>query len=182
MKLAAVLYDIGEGAAADALLTSLALRLRRAGFKLAGAVQSNVAVAGRRHSEIVLEDLASAGRVDVSQYRGPLARGCRLDERALEYCAGIAVSSLEPDTDLVVVNRFGKREAEGHGFRLMIEQAVVLGVPVLAGLSRAHLEAWRTFVGEEPVLLPPDMARVASWCVAKVSDRRSKPLYAGMLG
>ncbi len=182
MKLAAVLYDIGEGAAVDTLLATLALRLRRVGFRLAGAVQSNVAALDGRRTDIVLEDLASGGRVDVSQFRGAGARGCRLDERALEYSAGIAVSSLEPEMDLVVVNRFGKREAEGHGFRLMIEQAVVIGVPVLAGLSRAHLEAWRAFLGEEPVLLPPDMARVASWCAAKVSDRNAKPLYAGLLG
>ena len=55
MKLAAVLYDVGEGRAVDSLLASLALRLKRAGFRLAGAVQSNVAVAGTGRSDIVLE-------------------------------------------------------------------------------------------------------------------------------
>lgn len=170
MKLAAVLYEKGEGAATDALLYGFALRLKRAGVRLAGAVQSNLPVANRSRCDITLEDLATGQRIKASDDRDRLAKGCRLDQSALEDCVGIAVSSLEPDTDLVVINRFGKCEAEGRGFRPMIEQAVLLDVPVLVGLNRAHLGSWRTFVGEEPVLLPPELRAVSSWCAVNLSN------------
>src|SRR3990172_3482394 len=171
MKLAAVLYEMGEGAATDALLGSFALRLKRAGFKLAGAVQWNAPVANRSRCGITLEDLASGRRIAASDDRGSLAKGCRLDHSALEDSVGIALSSLGSETDLVVINRFGKHEAVGHGFRPMIEQAVLLGVPVLVGLNRARLGSWRAFVGEEPELLAPELEAVSSWCAAIVSDR-----------
>jgi nucleoside-triphosphatase THEP1 len=148
----------------DALLAAFALRLKRAGFKLAGAVQSNDPVANRSRCDITLEDLATGLRIRASDNRGPLAKGCRLDESAHEDSVGMALSSLEPETDLVVINRFGKREAEGHGFRPLVEQAVLLDVPVVVGLNRAHLDAWRAFLGEEPALLPPELGAISSWC------------------
>jgi nucleoside-triphosphatase THEP1 len=173
MKIAAVLYDGGAGPQTDELIAELARGLRCAGFKLAGAVQSNVAIPGRSRCDIVLEDLATGRTTKTSQDHGPLARGCRLDSGALEESVGLASSSLGTETDLVIINRFGKQEAEGHGFRPMIEQAVLLGVPVIVGLNRTNLESWRAFVGGEAELLPPELCAVSSWCTANVSERSS---------
>ena len=92
MKLAAVLYDGGAGPQTDELIAELARGLRCAGFKLAGAVQSNVAIAGRSRCDIILEDLASGRTTKTSQDHGPLARGCRLDAGALEESVGLAAS------------------------------------------------------------------------------------------
>lgn len=169
MRLAAVLYESGGGAETDALLYALTLRVRRRGLRLAGAVQSNPTAAGRSRCDILLEDLATGRQVMASDDRGRLARGCRLDTGALEECVGLSLSALDKETDLVVVNRFGKRETEGHGFRQLIEEAVLLGVPALVGLNRAHLDSWQVFVGEEPVLLPPKPEAVARWCAANVA-------------
>ena len=173
MKLAAVLYDGGASAQTDALVADIARRLKGAGFRLAGVVQSNVAIGGRSRCDIVLEDLATGCTTNTSQDRGPLAHGCRLDSHALEEAVGLAASSLDAGTDLVIINRFGKQEAEGHGFRPMIEQAVLLGVPVIVGLNRTNLESWRAFVGGEAELLPPELCAVSSWCTANVSERSS---------
>lgn len=168
MKVAAILYELGEGLAADILLTDIAHQLRDAGWKLAGAVQYNSSAPRRSQCEMTLEDLATERRTKASEDRGPLARGCRLDAGALEDIVGLAVSSLSPDTQLVVINRFGKQEAEGHGFRPMIESAVLLDVPVLTAINRTHLESWRAFVGGEPLLLPPIRTEIERWCEATV--------------
>jgi nucleoside-triphosphatase THEP1 len=174
MKLATILYERGDGEAADSLLSAFALSLRQAGFKLARAVQSNDPIANRSRCDITLEDLATGQRIKASNDRGPLAKGCRLDESALEDSVGLAASALGPETDLVVINRFGKREAEGHGFRSMIETAVCLGVPVLVALNSAHLRDWTAFVGEEPVLLRPELEAVSGWCGRVLGDRASR--------
>jgi hypothetical protein len=173
MKVAAILYEMGEGLATDLLLTDIAHRLRDAGLKLAGAVQSNSPAPRRSQCEMTLEDLATGRCTKASEDRGPLARGCRLDAGALEDIVGLAASSLGPDTALVLINRFGKQEAEGHGFRPMIENAVLLDVPVLTAVNRAHLESWSQFVGGEPVLLRPARQDVARWCEATVPGASS---------
>ena len=178
MQVAAILYDGGASAQTDALVVNIARRLKGAGFRLAGAVQSNVDVAGRNRCDIMLEDLATGRIIKTSQDRGPLARGCRLDSGALEETVGLAASSLDAEIDLVIINRFGKQEAEGHGFRPMIEQAVLLGVPVIVGLNRTNLESWRIFVGDVPELLSPELGAIFSWCRANCSARGGLPKCA----
>jgi nucleoside-triphosphatase THEP1 len=168
MRIAAILYELDGGLATDILLTEIAHRLRDAGLKLAGAVQSNSSAPRRSQCEMTLEDLATGKCRKASEDRGPLARGCRLDGAALEDIVGLAASSLDSTTALVVINRFGKQEAEGHGFRPMIENAVLLEVPVLTAVNRAHLESWRAFVGEEPLLLSPNRSEIERWCEATV--------------
>jgi nucleoside-triphosphatase THEP1 len=168
MRLVAVLYEGEESKALDQLLSETARALREDGFSLSGAVQSNVAVPNRSRCDIALEDLATGRVTMASQDRGASARGCRLDSGALEESVGLAASSLNETTDLVIINRFGRQEAEGHGFRSMIEQAVVLNIPVLVGLKRANLDSWHAFLGEVPEFLPLHIGAVMDWCASKV--------------
>lgn len=164
MHLAAILYEADEGPQSDSLLTGVAHRLKARGVKLAGAVQSNVPMSNRSRCEIVLEDLSTGRTINASEDRGPLASGCRLDAGALEDAVGLSAASLGPETALVIVNKFSKRETEGAGFRPLIEHAVALEVPVLVAVKRTHLEAWTAFVGSEPLLLPLDPNVVEQWC------------------
>lgn len=173
MRVAAILYAADEGPAADTLLACLAQRLRERGWALAGAVQSNVSQSGQSRCDILLEDLASGRIVQASENRGPMASGCRLDSAALEDIVGLSAASLAPETALVIVNKFSKREAEGHGFRPLIEQAVVLDIPVLAAVKPAHLEAWTEFVGGAPTLLPLDEEAVERWCETAIGPAAS---------
>jgi nucleoside-triphosphatase THEP1 len=128
--LGAIVYG-AEQAAADAVLTSVARVLAGLGTRLAGAVQHNPSRPDRCRCDMVLEDLATGEIIAISEDRGPEARGCRLNPAALEQLVGAAAASLERGADLLIVNRFGKREAEGRGFRAIIETAVTSGVPVL---------------------------------------------------
>ncbi|HWK34110.1 MAG TPA: DUF2478 domain-containing protein [Hyphomicrobium sp.] len=169
MKIAAILYDGPQSRRVDELIAELASKLRAKGFTLAGAIQSNPTAENRSRSDIVLEDLATRRVINASEDRGSLASGCRLDPGALEQAVGLATSSIGPSTDFVIVNRFGKQEAEGNGFRTLIEQAVLLEVPVLVGLNRAHVDAWSRFVGGEPQLLPMQIDTVVHWCMMQIS-------------
>ncbi|MDQ8698279.1 DUF2478 domain-containing protein [Hyphomicrobium sp. LHD-15] len=172
MNIAALLYEGDQGSVVDTLLADVALHLRAAGWKLAGAVQSPGAVRNSR-CEMTLEDLATGTCIEAADPLGPSASGCRLDTGALEDSVGLASSSLDPDTRLVVINRFGKRETDGHGFRSMIENAVVLDVPILVGVKRMHLDAWRSFVGGEPFFLPPVRDEILRWCETVASSASS---------
>lgn len=87
MKLAAIGYDAGQGEGVDAMLRALAHDLMAQGYKLAGAVQWNEVRQGQQHDAMILEDLATGNRLDVSGHLGAGANGCRLDSYALETVA-----------------------------------------------------------------------------------------------
>lgn len=163
MNIAAIVYQGDQGAAVDTLLAHIAYDLRSNGWKLAGAVQTPDAPRNSR-CEMTLEDLATGACIEMSDELGPTASGCRLDTEALDDSVGLATSSLDPATRLVIINRFGKRETDGRGFRSMIESAVAMDVPVLVGVKQVHLDAWKHFVGDEPHVLPHDRGRILTWC------------------
>jgi hypothetical protein len=164
MKIAAILYKPSQGPFVDSILTRLTENLRGRSVRLAGAVQWNTAATAGPCSDMYLEDLSSGRRVCVSEDRGPMAKGCRLDSSALEEVAGLTRASIQPGVDLVIINKFSKSEAEGAGLRQVIEAAVLAGIPVLAGLNATHQAAWEAFAGGETAWLPPEAEAIQSWC------------------
>jgi len=77
MRVAAVVYVMGEAERVDRELSGLADRLRQAGYTLAGAVQHNKAETSSPCSDMVLEDLATGQRLD-----------CRTSMAALPFLVG----------------------------------------------------------------------------------------------
>lgn len=134
---------------ADRVICCLAERLALAGLQLAGLVQSNVERHGRCRCDMVLKDLANGRRMPISQDLGDGARGCRLDHGALETAVGWVEESIVPGIDAVLLNKFGKREAEGAGLRPAIAAAVALEIPVIVGLAPENREAWDVYCGGE---------------------------------
>src|SRR3546814_7667320 len=77
--------------------------------------------------------------VRISVDRGAEARGCRLDAGAVEQSVLWVAGTLE-SAELLVVNKFGKQEAEGKGLSGTIAEALEHGLPVLVvvnGLNRS---------------------------------------------
>jgi hypothetical protein len=95
---------------------------------------------------MVLRDLASGERILISEFRGLLARGCRLDANALLRAAELVRASLAT-ADCLIINKFGKLECEGGGLRDLIAEAVDHAVLTVIFVPRRNLEAWRSFAG-----------------------------------
>jgi len=168
VKIASLIYDPGQGAEVDVILGTVADALRRTGLRLGGAIQLNSDDGNRCTCDMSLEDLYSGRRVEISENRGPLARGCRLDPRGLEETVGLVEASIERGIDILIVNKFGKREAEGKGFRNAIEAALARGAPVLVAVSGTSLEAWDTFVEGLDERLILDQGAAIAWALAAV--------------
>ena len=174
MKLAAVSYEAGGGHAIDRLLVQLARELRGHGYKLAGAVQWNEPRANDSRCAMVLEDLATGERLDVSADPNTDPSACRLNSYALEDVAGRVAGSIGPGVDLVILNRFGKQEAARAGFRAIIEAAVAHELPVITGLNVAHKALWDEFTTGDGAYLNADPAAVNAWAVAAIADKASR--------
>lgn len=143
---------------ADDVIRGLAERLSVAGLQLAGLVQSNIERPGRCRCDMVLKDLASGREMGISQDLGDGARGCRLDHGALETAVGWVETSIAPGIDAVLLNKFGKREAEGAGLRPAIAAALALDIPVVVGLAPENREAWDVFCGGEGRIITIEFA------------------------
>jgi|TARA_R100000789_G_scaffold1307_6_gene4324 nucleoside-triphosphatase THEP1 len=147
----------------DLLLASLAERLAEEGLRACGTVQINTERGGEEPCDMDVRLLPDGPVVRISQSLGPNARGCRLDPAALETAVGMVSQHLEAGTDLLIVNKFGKHEADGRGFRPVIAEALARGVPVLVGLNRLNSEAFHEFSGHEATELAPDVETLLAW-------------------
>lgn len=152
--LTALVYD--DGRALDARLRGIAALLKTCGHRLAGFVQHARERAGRTRCDMFLEDLASGAMIEISEDRGAHAKGCILSVDALLQAVAGAEQALSAETDLLIVNKFGKTEAEGGGFRGLVSQALELGVPVLVAVPSRNLAAFRAFAGDLAVEVPVD--------------------------
>lgn len=169
MKLAAIVYEPGDAKAIDALLVKLAAALKARGWRIAGAIQHNDT--GNACANMVLEDIASGRNFDISVPGEKKRDSCSLDPAALEDVAGQVAATLDPRTDLVIVNRFGKQEVLGNGLRSVIESAIAADLPVLTALCATHLESWNGFTGESDERLPATLAGVLDWCASLLAER-----------
>ncbi|WP_114965344.1 DUF2478 domain-containing protein [Alkalilacustris brevis] len=158
-------YVRGAGrGAADRLLTDVAQTLIAQGWPVAAAVQVNVERFPDRPCDMELHVLSVGEVVRISQHLGPQARGCRLDPAGLEQAVGLLETALAGQPRLMIINKFGKQEAEGRGFRPLIGQALAAGVPVLTAVSAANHTAFEAFADGMAEQLPDDRAAVLAWC------------------
>lgn len=133
-------------------------------LRLCGTVQTNTARAGRRKCDMDLRLLPSGEVLRISEDRGALARGCTLDTSVLAQAVAATAAALS-GADLLVVNKFGKSEADGGGFAPVIGEAICLGLPVLVGVNALNLPAFKLFADGLAEELTPDVANVTNWCL-----------------
>ena len=150
---------------ADRVLAEVAARLAARGWPLAGVVQINVDHADPgRACHMDLDVLQGQGRIRISQNLGVFARGCRLDPSALETAVGLVEAGLDRRPRLLLVNKFGRQEIDGRGFRPVIGRALAAGVPVLTTVGRGNLDGFGRFAEGLGQALPPDVDAVLDWC------------------
>jgi nucleoside-triphosphatase THEP1 len=133
---------------ADRTLRQIALALLERDWRLAGLVQHNQSRPGRSRCDMILEELGSGELIGITQDRGPMARGCALDVGQLLSAMELVRRQIERRPDLVILNKFGKTEAEGGGFRPVIAETVEAEIPLLIAIPWRNIESWRLFVGE----------------------------------
>ena len=153
----------------DILLAGLARRLQAENILLAGTVQENTPRADRR-CDMDLRLLPGGPSLRISEDRGPGARGCRLDGAALEGAAEWLLRHLD-GAALVLINKFGRQEAEGRGLSPVIAEAIARGLPVLVGVNALNQGAWQAFADGLSQELSPDEDALLSWCRASLRSQ-----------
>lgn len=160
--------------AADDTLRSVAAILRAQGRTLAGVLPEPCITPNRHACDMDLIDLTSGARLNISQKLGQHSTGCRLDGAAIEAAAmvvadGLGAARLAPD--LMMLNRFGKQEATGHGFYPVIVSALERGVPVLVGVNDLNRPTFEAFAAGLAVELLDSQSAVLGWITPQLRQR-----------
>lgn len=159
--LAYVIHDKDDG---NGRMAALARRLAAQGLRLAGAVQTNLNRSADCACDMELTVLGTdAAPIRISQSLGEGSQGCRLDADGLERAAALAASGLD-GADIALVNKFGKQEAAGRGFRDFIAAAMAEEIPVLIAVAPELVAAFTAFAGDYAT--PLTWAEAEAWCRA----------------
>lgn len=158
----------------DRLLARMAWHLESDGIRVCGTVQANIQREKDCRCDVDLRVLPEGPVIRISQDLGASARGCRLDAAALETTVGIVEERLACGADILIVNRFGKQEAEGRGFRSAIALALAHDIPVLVGLNQLNLEAFSTFTDGLAQEIPADVRALEDWACTHLPQSRRR--------
>ncbi len=157
-------YIVAEGRGeADRCLVKVSEDLRARGVKLAGAVQFNIELQAEYKCQMDLEILNGSDVVRISQDLGALSQGCRLDPEGLERAVGLVGAALDQGADLLIINKFGKQEVDGRGFRPLIGEALGRGIPVITAVARGNVDGFEAFAEGMATRLQPKPEIVIDW-------------------
>ena len=151
----------------DLLLTALAQRLLAAGHGIVAAVQSNQDCETGPGCDMDLAILPDGPVIRISQNLGPESKGCKLDAGALEQAVE-EVAQRMAGCKALILNKFGKHEGEGRGFRALIGQALAEDIPVLLGVNARNLMAFQAYAGDFATELTADPATLADWLLQRM--------------
>ena len=151
----------------DLVMFRLAEKLAQEGWRTAGIVQTNTDCGDDRPCDMDVKVLPDGPVMRISQSLGKDSRGCRLDMNALETAVGNVSQILNAQTDVLLINKFGKQEADGRGLRGVIGTAVGLGVPVVCGVNALNREAFLRFSDGCAQQVETDVDALYAWFVAQ---------------
>lgn len=152
---------------ADRILARLSGQLADAGLRVAGAVQHNIDKGADCACDMDVVVIGEEGApIRISQSLGSGSSGCRLDPGALETASGRVAARLA-GAELLILPKFGRQEAVGRGFRAVIGQAMMQGIPVLLHVPPEQRGAFAEFSGGMGHELTPE--RLADWCLDQVA-------------
>ena len=157
-----------DGTKIDRTILKIVHRLRQQGYRLAGAVRADITPPDENRCDLFLEDLSTSTVLPISQDLGTGSHACRLDDAALDAIAVKVEASLLDGVDILILNKFGKQEAEGRGLRSPIVNAVNRGIPVLVGLNSGRVQSWNEFCGTTGEIFDPDDTAVDRWLEANL--------------
>ena len=161
LPILAVVYT--DGIATDRFLADLGYSLRSEGLRIAGLIQLNSFVRDPVKCDMAVEELFSGKVLQLSEDRGANARGCRLDRSVLAEAAALLLAALDERPDILILNKFGKTEAEGAGLRDVLALAVERAVPVVVGVPFRNLDQWRVFAGDLAQECAADLVQLRRW-------------------
>jgi hypothetical protein len=161
--LAALVY--AEPDEPDRLLREFVQELTTCGHRVVGLLQTRLDDGGA-----AVTVLPTGETIALAPGRGPNSARpipCDLAEAAARIDALI-----QPGADLVIINRFGKLEAEGAGLIDEIARALGSDIPVLVAVPEFRFSEWLSFCRGMGVKLPCRSGSLQGWWGAMIVGKQ----------
>lgn len=155
--LAALVYGIDDDP--DALLRDFATELNMRGIRVVGLVQAGQCADSSLSAVLV----HNGEKLLLAQDPDPSATGCRLDLARLSKAGERIAAAFDDGADLLIINRFGKREAGGDGLAYLIDRALDADIPVVIAVSSERFNDWVKFAAGMSVKLACDRHALDQW-------------------
>jgi hypothetical protein len=151
-----------SGAQVQDVLRALAERWRGS-VRLAGLIAEDHGLADRACSAGFLRNIATGERFSIFHDLGPGSSVCHLDGTGALTAAQSVQRDIAAGCDLVLLNKFGKLEADGAGLFAAFRAALDAGLPLLMSLSPAFEPAWTRLTGCSFAIVRADMDEIGAW-------------------
>ena len=155
--LAALVYEPHQDP--DAVLRSFAADLNARGRRVVGMVQAGQCA----DSSLSAVLLHNGEKLLLAQDFDPAAKGCRLDLARLQNAGERIAEAMGQGADVVIINRFGKRERDGKGLGHLIERALDADIPVVIAVASDRFDDWIKFAGGMTVKLACEREALQQW-------------------
>jgi Protein of unknown function (DUF2478) len=147
----------------DRLLREFVQELTLRGCRVVGLVQTRLGDGGA-----AVTVLPTGETIPLSQRHGTLSNSSRLEPCDLAEAAARIHALIQPGADLVIINRFGKLEAEGTGLVDEIAGALSLDIPVVVAVPEFRFSEWLSFCRGMGVKLPCRKGSLQCWWDAMI--------------
>lgn len=161
LPIAALVHQDAD--AADVQLQLFINYLFSQGKLVLGFIQAPETINQRHQSKMGIINLADGRYYSIAQYLGEHNSSCCLDSAAVSAASHVLTMARQQKPDLIIINRFGKLEAEGSGFADEMLEIMSSSIPLLTIVPERFLDAWRIFCGELSSELPPTLAHMKHW-------------------
>lgn len=132
-------------------------------LRLAGVVEDPAEDVDGPCSGGDLRNLGDGRRFALMQDLGAGAVACRLDADGVVSACEAVQQDIAAGCDLVVLNKFGKIEAERSGLSPAFASAMECGTPILTSVAPKFIDAWDRFAAPLYEVLPPDLGAIQAW-------------------
>lgn len=159
-----------EGGDVETLLADFAATLQEAGVRVGGLLQlSSTEANGRPRMELI--DIAGGETVLISQNLGADSSACCVDPTGVAAASTLLRRAIAARPDLLIINKFSGLEAKGEGLRAEFLDALASNLPVLAGLSDRHRDAFEEMAGGAGDFLDANLPALTAWWIGVLRAR-----------
>jgi nucleoside-triphosphatase THEP1 len=147
----------------DRMLAEFVQDLVTRGYRVVGLIQTRLGDGGA-----AVTVLPTGETIPLAPRRGSVAPSSRPDPCDLAQAAERIDALIPTGADLVIINRFGKLEAEGTGLVDEIARALSFDIPVLVAVPEFRFSEWLSFCKGMGVKLPCRNGSLQTWWNAMI--------------
>lgn len=150
-----------EGSQLQALLAEVVGEWKSAGLNVAGTLAETHGLPDVTCSAGFLRDIGSGQAYSMFREAPPPGTSCHLDAAGVEGACAAVLGGIA-GSEVVVLSKFGKLEAQGGGLLPAFVAAIAARKPVLTTVSDLHAAAFHSFA-PDAVRLRADAPAIRSW-------------------